>query len=140
MSDWTLALIKPDATRRTLVGRIVREIEERGFEIGGFKRCVAMPWEMARFYEDHLGKPYFEALVSFMSSGPIYVLILRGPADTASAWRKAMGPADPESRPPDTIRGRLAAGCPVMENLVHGSDHLDAAMREARLAVDFGWL
>jgi nucleoside-diphosphate kinase len=143
---WTIALIKPDAVRRRLVGTIVHEIETRGFEIraAGVVGGPHAPDRAAieEFYAEHKGRPYFEPLIAFMSSGPFWALELAAPTspDVVAAWRAAMGPSAHARRQPGQIRYELAGDAPEMENLVHGSDSEDAARREAKLLYGLEWL
>jgi nucleoside-diphosphate kinase len=89
--------------------------------------------EAEEFYRpQHYGKPYYEDLASFMSSGPILSLILSG-ENALEAWRVLMGPASPDDRPSWSIRGKYAKGYPIMQNLVHGSDSAEALANEAKV-------
>ena len=122
----TLALIKPDALERRLVGEIFGRIERAGFTIAGCRSLIPDDeWNPREFYgRQHKGKPYFEALVAFMESGPSIALVLQhADKDAIAAWRELMGHWDLNLSRVGTIRGDLMrpqdAG---MRNLVHGSD------------------
>ena len=112
----TLALFKPDAVRRYLVGAIVTEIERAGLVLCDLSITTMSRDQAAVFYAEHLGQMYFEELVRFTISGPLYVALLSGQTladgEVIQVWRKRMGPSNPARRPPDTIRGRYAVGCP----------------------------
>lgn len=147
---WTVALIKPDAVRRQLVGTIVAEMESRGFVILRMRRVLIIQHAVApalydrarvgQFYQEHRSRPYFDALVDFMCSGDFYAVKLAGSESVIADWRTAMGPSAPDKRGPFTIRGRYATGCPEMENLVHGSDSEAAAVREYEVLSQWGVL
>jgi nucleoside-diphosphate kinase len=132
----TVALIKPDAFRRQLVGAVLSWIEKADFVILDLEFRAAGKWGVEPFYgRQHLGKPYYPDLVKFMSSGPILALVLQR-ENAIAHWRELMGPADPCVRPAWTLRGTLADGFPVMENLVHGSDSRESFIHEA---TTLGW-
>ncbi len=133
----TLALIKPDAFRRQLVGSIITRIEQAPFDIVS-TRIMRIPHRptIQRFYGlQHAGKDYFAGLVDFICAGPVLALILRRP-NAVREWRELMGPFDPAQRAPWTIRGHLARGCPPNQNLVHGSDSQESFIYEA---TTLGW-
>lgn len=142
MRERTVALIKPDAFRRRLVGEIVSSIEGYDLEIIEARICRWQPHEMAvAFYgRQHHGRPYFEALCAFMASGPLMVLLLESD-DAIQRWRRLMGPWQEKERArlemAGTIRGHYMEGDSTMENLVHGSDSRESFLYEA---AHFGWL
>ena len=116
----TLVICKPDAVERGLVGEIVCRIERKGLRIVA-ARMLTVDAELAEHhYEEHLGKPFFESLVSFITGSPSFVMVVEGPPDTWAVVRALMGPTNPAKAPPGTIRGDLGFSTP--ENLVHGSD------------------
>jgi nucleoside-diphosphate kinase len=134
MNALTLALIKPDAFRRRLVGEIVTRIEREGFELvaGRMLQPSAGDWmRLRQFYgKDHDGQPYFEPLITFMASGPSLAFILRHRTkDAIATWRVAMGSW--KERDITTIRGLLMREGHTLENLVHGSDSEDSFKHEA---------
>jgi nucleoside-diphosphate kinase len=126
----TLFLVKPDGVRRRLSGEILARIERKGLElIAG--RFFTIDRELAsRHYEEHVGKPFYEDLVSFITSGPVLAFAVRGP-DAVSVVRTLMGPTNPVDAPPGTIRGDF--GIEITQNLVHGSDSEVSAKRELSL-------
>jgi nucleoside-diphosphate kinase len=126
----TLVLVKPDGVHRRLSGEILARIERKGLElIAG--RLFTIDRELAgRHYEEHVGKPFYEDLVSFITSGPVLALAVRGP-DAVSVVRTLMGPTNPVDAPPGTIRGDF--GIEITQNLVHGSDSEASAKRELSL-------
>jgi nucleoside-diphosphate kinase len=123
----TLVLVKPDGVQRQLVGRILVRYEERGLQIVGLK-LVKVTRELAeRHYAVHKGKPFFNGLVDFITSGPLVALALEGP--NAIAMVRAMnGATKPVDAAPGTIRGDLAVE--MSQNLVHASDSPESAMTE----------
>jgi nucleoside-diphosphate kinase len=141
---YTVALLKPDAVRRRLVGPLVSAIEAYNFRIVQARLTRFTPIRAGVFYEEHAERPYFDLLVDFMTSGPLWAMQLRsdlgGHVDVVSDWRRLMGPSNPAMRPRSSLRGRYAMGCTEVENLVHGSDSPTAAERELRLLNDWEML
>lgn len=126
----TLVIVKPDAVRRRLIGEILGRIEREGLSITEM-RMMTMDRDLAeRHYEEHTDKPFFDDLVTFITSGLIVVARVEG-EDAVAAVRALMGPTDPADAPPGTIRGDF--GEEITENLVHGSDSLESAKRELDL-------
>ena len=123
-------LVKPDGMRRALAGEIVARLERRGFELRG-ARLLKIPRPLAQqHYAEHKGKPFFGDLVSFISSGPVLALAVRGEAAIATV-RTMMGATNPLDSAPGTIRGDYALE--LSENIVHGSDSKASAKRELKL-------
>jgi nucleoside-diphosphate kinase len=125
--EQTLAIIKPDAVQRRLVGVIISEIEKNDFHIAAIKTLQLTPAAAARFYQEHRAKPFFTSLVKYISSGQIYALILEKD-HAVEAWRQLMGPTRPELAEPATLRRRFAID--VQKNTVHGADSLNTALNE----------
>ena len=123
----TLSIIKPDATRRNLTGKINAKFEESGLHIVAQKRLHLTQEQAEKFYEVHKERPFFKDLVKFMISGPVVVQVLEGP-DAVSGNRKIMGATNPANAEPGTIRKEFAES--IEANSVHGSDSLDNAKRE----------
>lgn len=119
MSEKTLAIIKPDAVRKKVVGKIIQKIEDEGFEILGLKMVHLTKEEAQKFYYVHKDKPFYESLTDFMSSGRVVVLLLEK-ENAIKHWREVMGATDPAQAKPGTLR-RLY-GFSVERNAVHGSD------------------
>ena len=127
VTERTLVLVKPDAVQRQLAGRIMARYEERGLKIVGLK-LVHIDRELAeRHYAVHKGKPFFEGLVAFITSGPLVALVLEGP-DAISLVRTMNGATKPAEAAPGTIRGDLAVE--MGQNLVHASDSPESAATE----------
>jgi len=127
--SYTLAIIKPDAVKRKLTGKIISIIEEHGLEIEAILKTKITRSEADEFYHIHKGKPFFDELVSYMTSGPIYVLLLKG-EDAIHRWRELMGDTNPKKAAPNTIRGQF--GIDLRQNSVHGSDSEENALREIK--------
>lgn len=131
MSDRTLVLLKPDAVERGLVGSILSRIEAKGLTIVAMELRTLDSDILARHYEEHVGKPFYNDLVAFMSRGPTVAMVVEGPEDTWEVLRTMMGATNPRKAAPGTIRGDL--GILFTENLVHGSDSLESAEREINI-------
>ena len=129
--DRTFVMCKPDAVERGLVGEIIRRIEAEGFRLAAAELRQLDSEYLGRHYEEHVGKPFFEALLEFMSRSPSMLLIVEGPSDTWLKVRSIMGATDPAKADAGTIRGDLGTEMP--ENLVHGSDSAASAEREIDL-------
>jgi nucleoside-diphosphate kinase len=126
--DITFSIIKPDAVRTGKTGPILAMMNEAGFEITAL-RMVRMTLQQAEsFYEVHKGKTFFEALIEFMTSGPVVVMILRH-ENAVNEFRKLIGATDPAKAEPGTIRKTFAVS--VQMNAVHGSDSDENAIRES---------
>lgn len=126
----TFAMIKPDGVKRNLIGDVVCRIEAKGFTIVGMK-LMQISRELAeRHYGEHKDKPFFETLVSFITSGPVVTMVLEGESAIAE-WRKMMGATNPKDATPGTIRGDHATT--IDENVVHGSDAPATAEREINI-------
>lgn len=124
----TLVIIKPDAVERGLVGEIIGRLEAKGLHLAAAGMRVIDPATAERHYAEHAGKDFYEGLISFITSGPVVVLIVTGPEETWKIVRTMMGATDPKDAAPGTIRGDLASV--AGENLIHGSDSAEAAERE----------
>ncbi len=127
MSERTLAIIKPDAVRRNVVGDIITAITHAGFRIVGMKLVRLTKEQAESFYEVHRGRPFFEELTRFMSSGPVVVMVLEKER-AVEEFRALIGATDPAEAAPGTIRRRF--GTSKGENAIHGSDSPENAVRE----------
>lgn len=127
----TLVLLKPDAVERRLVGEIVSRFERKGLSIAAMQLRTLDKAILARHYEEHQGKGFYNDLVAFMSRNPVVAVVVEGPEDTWEIVRNMMGATNPRSAAPGTIRGDL--GTIFTENLVHGSDSADSAAREINI-------
>lgn len=120
-------MVKPDGVRRGLVGEVVGRIEAKGYRIVGMK-LMHISRELAqRHYGEHEGKPFFEGLVEFITSGPVVAMVLEG-ENAIRGWRGMMGATNPADAAPGTLRGDLAST--IDENVAHGSDAPATAERE----------
>jgi nucleoside-diphosphate kinase len=127
----TLVLVKPDGVRRGLVGEVIRRIEAKGYTLVRLELRTATRDLLARHYAEHEGKPFYEALVEFMLSGPVVAMVVEGER-VVEGFRALAGATDPTAALPGTIRGDLGRdwGLAVQQNLVHGSDATESAERE----------
>lgn len=128
--ETTLIILKPDAVQRGLMGRIISRFEDKGLQLVGAKFMQISPELAAKHYEDHQGKPFYDSLVSFMTSSPVLVMALRGVGAIAIS-RGMMGATFGSKADPGTIRGDF--GVSNSFNLIHGSDSPEAAERELGL-------
>jgi nucleoside-diphosphate kinase len=126
----TLVLLKPDAVRRGLVGEVLGRIERKGLRLVALElRTLDRPTAQEH-YAEHVGKPFFDALIGFITSAPLVAAVAEGPR-AIETWRAMMGATDPVKAVSGTIRGDF--GLIVTENLVHGSDSAASAAREVAL-------
>lgn len=123
----TLSIIKPDATRRNLTGRINARFEERGLRIIAQRRLRLSREQAEQFYAVHRSRPFFKDLVAFMISGPVVVQVLEG-ENAVALNREIMGATDPKKAAPGTIRKDFAES--IEANSVHGSDSAGNAQTE----------
>ena len=130
----TLILVKPDGVKRNLVGEVLSRIETKGYTILALKMIRVDRPLLLRHYAEHEGKPFFEPLLEFMSSGPIVAVVAEGNR-VIEGFRKLAGATDPTMAEPGTIRGDLARdqGTKVVQNIVHGSDSVESADREINI-------
>ena len=126
--DRTLVICKPDSVERGLVGEILGRFETKGLTLVAAELRTLDPETLARHYEEHVGKPFYDGLVEFMGRGPALVAVVEGPEGTWKVVREMMGATNPLEAAPGTIRGDL--GTLFTENLIHGSDSADSAQRE----------
>jgi len=127
MRQQTLAIIKPDAVQRGLVGAILQRLEEEGFRIRALKMVHLTKDQAEAFYIVHRERPFYDSLTTYMSSGPIVVMVLERD-DAIDHLRRVMGATDPAQAAPDTIR-RLY-GLNIERNAIHGSDSPESAASE----------
>jgi nucleoside-diphosphate kinase len=126
----TLILVKPDAFSRSLTGEIIARFERKGLRLAGLRQLI-MERELAqRHYAEHAGKPFYDELVEFITSGPLVAMVLEG-EDAVEAARQVIGATNPLEASPGSIRGDFAIS--VGQNMVHGSDSADSASREVGL-------
>ena len=123
----TLSIIKPDATKRNISGRINQIIEESGLRIIAQKRIKLSSDQAIKFYSIHDKKPFFNDLINYMTSGPVIVQVLEA-NNAVNKYREIMGATNPEKAKNGTIRKKLALN--VQENSVHGSDSIKNAKNE----------
>ncbi|HHN72938.1 MAG TPA: nucleoside-diphosphate kinase [Thermopetrobacter sp.] len=129
----TLSIIKPDATRRNIVGRIIAMIEEAGLRVVAQKRVRWTRYQAEQFYAVHRDKPFYDDLVTFMTSGPIVLQVLEG-ENAIARYREVMGATNPKEAAPGTIRAEFAEN--IEANSVHGSDSPENAEKEIALCFD----
>ena len=123
----TYAMVKPDGVQRNLVGDIVSRIEAKGYKIVGMKLMQISRETAEKHYGEHAGKPFFDGLISFITSGPVVAMVLEG-ENAILGWRSMMGATNPADAAPGSIRGDYASS--MDENVAHGSDAPETAERE----------
>jgi nucleoside-diphosphate kinase len=125
--DRTLAILKPDCVKKQLVGKVLTNIQEAGFNIAGLKMVHLTEDSAKGFYEVHFRKPFFEGLIKYMTSGPCIPVVLERD-NAVDEFRKIIGATDPSKADEGTIRKLYAAN--IQENIVHGSDSDENASKE----------
>ena len=131
MSERTLVLVKPDGVSRGLVGEVISRIERKGLDVVALELRKVERELAEQHYAEHDGKPFFESLLEFITSGPVLAAVVEGPRAIA-AFRQLAGGTDPvEKATPGTLRGDFALE--TQYNLVHGSDSPESAEREISL-------
>jgi nucleoside-diphosphate kinase len=123
----TLSIVKPDGVGRNLIGEVYRRFESAGLKVVAARMLRLSTAEAEGFYAVHRERPFFKDLVRFMTSGPVMVQVLEGEGAIAKN-REVMGATDPKKAAKGTIRADLASS--IDENIVHGSDAADTALRE----------
>jgi len=129
----TYLMIKPDAVSRGLVGRIIQRFEDAGLRLERLEYGMVTSEQAAANYAEHEGKPFYEGLVAYITSGPVVKMVVSGPGAVA-VCRKLMGVTNPADAAPGTIRGDF--GLVMDANVIHGSDSPESAARE--IAIFFG--
>ncbi|MFV2118856.1 nucleoside-diphosphate kinase [Streptomyces sp. Act-28] len=131
MTQRTLVLLKPDAVRRGLIGEIIGRVERKaGWTISALELRTLDQETLELHYGEHRGKPFYEPLVAFMSSGPVVAMVVEGER-VIEGVRRLAGPTDPIAAAPGSIRGDY--GTIVRENLIHASDSEESAIRELKI-------
>ena len=130
-AERTLVLVKPDGVERSLTGQILARIEAKGYRVSSLKMVEAERSVLEAHYAEHEGKPFYEPLLEFMSSGPVVAAVVEGHR-VIEGFRSLAGTTDPTTAAPGTIRGDFGRdwGEKVQKNLVHGSDSVESAERE----------
>ena len=123
----TLSIVKPDAVAKNVIGEIYNRFEKAGLKIVAARMKQLTPEEAQRFYAVHEGKPFYDDLVSFMTSGPVMIQVLEG-EDAIAKNRELMGATNPQEAAPGTIRADFAKS--IDANAVHGSDAPETAAYE----------
>jgi nucleoside-diphosphate kinase len=126
----TFAMVKPDGVKRRLVGELISRLEAKGYDIVAMKHMTITREMAEKHYGEHAGKPFYEGLVSFITSGPVVAMVVEG-ENAIAGWRALMGETDPADAAPGTVRGDFAST--IDENVAHGSDAPATALREIGL-------
>lgn len=126
----TLILLKPDCVQRRLVGAITQRFEQKGLRLAALKLVQATRSLGERHYAIHKGKPFYESLLQFLTSGPTVAMVWEG-REAVAVVRAMIGPTDGTKAPPGTLRGDFALS--IQNNLIHGSDTPESAVAEIAL-------
>jgi nucleoside-diphosphate kinase len=129
-SQQTFVMVKPDGVRRRLVGEVIDRIEAKGYDIREMKLMTVDESLAKKHYAEHVDKPFFDELVSFVTSGPSVAMVVEG-SDAVVGLRQIMGATNPLDATPGSIRGDFATE--ITQNIVHGSDSPESAEREINL-------
>ena len=132
-TEKTLSIIKPDAVKKNVIGKIISRFEENGLYLVAAKLNHLSDEKASGFYAEHIGKSFFKDLKKFMTSGPVFVQVLEG-NNAVQKNRDLMGSTDPMEAKPGTIRSDFAKS--IDANAVHGSDSLESAKREIEYFFD----
>ncbi len=134
MTEQTFVMVKPDGVLRGKIGDIIMRIENKGYRIVAMKMLTPTAELLAQHYAEHVNKPFYPALVDYMTSGPVVAIIAEG-EQVVAGWRHMMGETNPTLATPGTIRGDFGREwqAEAMMNLVHGSDSVASAQREINL-------
>ncbi|WP_436923856.1 nucleoside-diphosphate kinase [Halosimplex amylolyticum] len=130
----TFVMVKPDGVQRNLTGEIISRLEERGLKLVAAKFMQIDEDLAQQHYGEHEGKPFFDDLVAFITSGPVMAMVWEG-ADATRQVRRMMGATDPAEAAPGTIRGDY--GLDLSQNVIHGSDHEDEGANEREIELFF---
>ncbi|HET7397898.1 MAG TPA: nucleoside-diphosphate kinase [Intrasporangium sp.] len=133
-SERSLVIVKPDGFSRRLTGEVLRRIEAKGYSLVALSVLTPTREQLAAHYAEHEGKPFYEPLVDFMSSGQVTAAVIEG-EDCIRGFRALAGATNPTEAAPGTIRGDLGRdwGTKVQQNIVHGSDSPESAAREVAI-------
>jgi nucleoside-diphosphate kinase len=131
VTDRSLVLVKPDGFSRRLSGEVIRRIENKGYALVALRILTPTREMLAEHYAEHEGKPFYEPLLEFMSSGPVTAAVIEGEG-CVPGFRSIAGATNPTDAAPGSIRGDLGRdwGTKVQQNIVHGSDSPESARRE----------
>jgi nucleoside-diphosphate kinase len=127
-------MVKPDGVQRGLIGEIISRFEQRGLKLVGAKALQLDDERAKTHYSEHEGKPFFEGLIEFITSGPVFAMVWEG-KDATRQVRRMVGATDPAEAAPGTIRGDY--GLDLGRNVIHASDHEDEGANEDEIAVFF---
>ncbi|MEJ7491285.1 nucleoside-diphosphate kinase [Staphylococcus lugdunensis] len=129
----TFLMLKPDALQRNLIGNIISRIENKGLKLVGAKLMTVSTSLAEAHYAEHKGKPFYDGLISFITSAPVFAMVVEG-ENAVNVSRHIIGQTNPAEAAPGSIRGDL--GLTVGRNVIHGSDSLASAEREIHLWFD----
>lgn len=126
----TFAMVKPDGVQRNLIGDIIGRIEKKGYKIVALKMLQLTNAMAEEHYKEHIGKPFYQELVDFITSGPVIAMVIEG-NDAVKGMRQIIGATKPLEAVPGSIRGDY--GINVGHNIIHGADSVESAKREMKI-------
>lgn len=126
----TFVMVKPDGVQRGLAGKVIAAIEQKGYKLIGLKMLRLSSEMAARHYAEHIGKPFYEKLIEFITSGPVIAMVWQGP-NAVKGIRSLMGATNPLEAQPGSLRGTY--GVDISHNVIHGSDSVESAKREIEI-------
>ncbi|MDF1556780.1 MAG: nucleoside-diphosphate kinase [ANME-2 cluster archaeon] len=129
----TYIMVKPDGVQRGLIGKIIARIEERGLKIVALKMYTITEDVARAHYREHEGKPFFQSLIDFITSGPSVSMVVEG-KESVKVMRSIVGSTNPQEAAPGTIRGDLSLD--MGRNIIHASDSIESAKREMAIHFD----
>ncbi|MEN3005808.1 nucleoside-diphosphate kinase [Dehalobacterium formicoaceticum] len=133
----TYVMIKPDGVQRNLTGEIINRFEKKGLKLTAMKFLRLSPEQAEAHYQEHVGKKFYDGLISFITSGPVVAMVWEG-ENAVSAARKLMGSTNPAEADPASIRGMY--GLDLGRNIIHGADSVESAGREIAIYFQTGEL
>jgi nucleoside-diphosphate kinase len=128
--EQTYVMVKPDGVQRNLVGKIIAKFEKRGLKIAALKMMQISPETAAQHYAEHVGKPFYNGLISYITAGPVVAMVLEG-KDAVKVARHTIGATNPQNADTGSIRGMYAID--LGRNVIHGADSVESAQREIAL-------
>jgi len=133
MTEQTLIVLKPDSVKRNLIGEILRRFEQNGFVVKKLKMLTMTSEQARNFYSVHKEKPFFNELVSFITSGPIVAAVIEG-SDAVNKVRAIIGATKPNEAAPGTVRRDF--GTSITQNAIHASDSIESFIKESKIIFD----
>ncbi|MFO7872328.1 MAG: nucleoside-diphosphate kinase [Candidatus Undinarchaeales archaeon] len=136
MTKRTFSMIKPETVKRGKVPEIKKMIEKNGFKIARGKKIEMTKEQAQELYKEHKEKPFYDKLINYATSGPVYVMVIEGKGDLIKEYRTLMGATNPAEAEEGTIRKKFWTGEGITKNVIHGADSPQSAERELKIFFD----